>query len=79
MTRTVLGISLIAFLAVPALYAQVEAREELTVATRLAGSSRIVIPQSGIQREEEIGYQSRTLYKIFVPAGRPDGVVGFSE
>jgi subtilase family serine protease len=79
MTRTVLGISLIVFLAAPVLYAQIEAREELTIATRLAGSSRIVIPQSGIQREEEIGFHSRTLFKIFVPAGRPDGVVGFSD
>jgi subtilase family serine protease len=37
------------------------------------------MPHSGIQRAEDIGIRARTLYKIFVPVGRPEGVVGFGE
>lgn len=42
-----------------------------------SGSGRVVIPHSGIQSANDVGIRSRTLYKIFVPAGRPEGVVGF--
>lgn len=44
-----------------------------------SGSGRVLIPHSGIQDQNDIGIRSRTLYKIFVPAGRPEGVVGFAE
>ncbi len=44
-----------------------------------SGSGRVVIPHSGMQSENDIGIRSRTLYKIFVPAGRPEGSMGFGE
>src|SRR5208337_3368902 len=53
--------------------------EELSQQAAGMGSGQIVIPHSGIERPEDIGIRARTLYKIFVPAGRPEGVVGFSE
>lgn len=53
--------------------------EELSQQAARMGSGQIVIPHSGVQRPDDIGIRARTLYKIFVPAGRPQGVVGFSE
>lgn len=53
--------------------------EELSQQAVRMGSGQIVIPHSGIQRPDDAGIRVRTLYKIFVPAGRPEGVVGFSE
>jgi kumamolisin len=52
--------------------------EELSLQAARMGSGQIVIPHSGIQRPDDVGIRARTLYKIFVPAGRPQGVVGFS-
>jgi kumamolisin len=43
------------------------------------GSGKVLIPHSGVQSANDIGIRSRTLYKIFVPAGRPEGTVGFAE
>jgi subtilase family serine protease len=53
--------------------------DELSVQTARAGSGQIVIPHSGIQLPEDIGIRARTLYKIFVPAGRPLDILAFSE
>jgi subtilase family serine protease len=52
--------------------------EQLSQEAAGMGSGQIVIPHSGIQRPGDIGIRAHTLYKIFVPAGRPLGVVGFS-
>jgi subtilase family serine protease len=79
MVRLILGVSLLALLAPAAALAQVAEREDISQAINLAGSGRIVLPQSGIQRAEDIGLRSRTQFKILIPAGRPEGVVGFSE
>jgi subtilase family serine protease len=53
--------------------------EEFSQQAARMGSGQIVIPHSGIQRPEDIGIRAHTLYKIFVPAGRPQGVAGFVE
>lgn len=53
--------------------------EDLPLQTFRMGTGQIVIPHSGIQRPDDIGIRARTLYKIFVPAGRPEGMVGFAE
>ncbi|MFZ0302419.1 MAG: S53 family peptidase [Terracidiphilus sp.] len=53
--------------------------EELSQQAASMGSGQIVIPHSGIQRPNDVGIRARTLYKIFVPAGRPQGVAGFGE
>jgi kumamolisin len=53
--------------------------EEFSQQAARMGSGQIVIPHSGVQRPDDVGIRVRTLYKIFVPAGRPEGVVGFSE
>ncbi len=53
--------------------------EELSQQAARMGSGQVVIPHSGIQRPDDVGIRARTLYKIFVPAGRPPGIVGFGE
>ncbi|HTW81322.1 MAG TPA: S53 family peptidase [Terracidiphilus sp.] len=53
--------------------------EELSQPAARMGSGQVVIPHSGIQRPDDVGIRARTLYKIFVPTGRPQGVVGFGE
>jgi len=73
------AIGLLVLLSSAAMYAQVSVETELSLETRHSGNGSIVIPQSGIQRLEDIGVRSHTQFKILVPAGRPDGVVGFSE
>jgi subtilase family serine protease len=60
------------------MWSQVVTRGEISLKSRLPGSGRIVVPQSGLQRVEEIGRSSRTAYKIFVPAGHSEGAIGFS-
>jgi subtilase family serine protease len=52
--------------------------EELSQQAARMGSGQIVIPHSGIQLSDDVGLRARTLYKILVPPGRPQGVVGFS-
>jgi subtilase family serine protease len=79
MTRSILGSVLLPLVLCSTLFAQVEMREENLLGNRLAGSGRIVLPQSGIQRAEDIGRRSRTQFKMLVPAGRPEGVAGFGE
>jgi len=79
MNRSILAISLLPLLASTAIFAQVAANERISLQTRLPGSGRIVLPQSGIQRPEDAGLRSRTQFKILIPAGRPEGVPGFSE
>jgi len=79
MTRSILGFSLLPLLFATAIFAQVEAAERIAPEVRLSGSGRIVVPQSGLRRLEDIGRRSQTQYKILIPAGRPEGVVGFSE
>jgi subtilase family serine protease len=44
-----------------------------------ADGSRIIIPLSSIERPEDRGLRSHTHFLIHVPAGRPEGVVGFTE
>ena len=77
--RSMGAIGLLVLLSSAAMYAQVSVETELSLETRHSGNGSIVIPQSGIQRLEDIGVRSHTQFKILVPAGRPDGVVGFSE
>jgi subtilase family serine protease len=79
MTRSFLGIILLPLVVSTALFAQVTLNERASLGSRPSGSGRIVIPQSGIQRLEDVGLRSRTLFEIHIPAGRPVGVVGFSE
>jgi len=79
MNRSILGISLLSLVISPAIFAQAADDETRSVETHLSGSGQIVIPQSGIQRPEDIGLRSRTLFKMLIPAGRPAGVVGFGE
>jgi subtilase family serine protease len=62
-----------------ALFAQVETDWRVPPATHPFGGGRIIVPQSGIQRPEDVGLRSHTQFKILIPAGRPEGVVGFSE
>jgi len=52
--------------------------EELSQQAARMGSGQIVIPHSGIHLSDDLGLRARTLYKILVPPGRPQGVVGFS-
>jgi len=79
MNRSILAISLLPLLASPVIFAQVAANGHISLQTRLPGSGRIVLPQSGIQRSEDVGLRSRTQFKVLVPAGRPEGVAGFNE
>jgi kumamolisin len=81
MTRFLLGLGLVGFLAPSAAFAQLALQDDGGFSSRTPspGSGRVVIPHSGIQSANDIGIRSRTLYKIFVPAGRPEGVVGFGE
>jgi subtilase family serine protease len=79
MKHSILGVSILSLIASTTIFAQVSANGHISLGTRLPGSGRIVVPQSGIQRSADIGMRSRTLFKILVPAGRPEGVVGFSE
>jgi subtilase family serine protease len=79
MKRTILGISLLSLLASTAIFAQVAVNEQISLGTRLAGSGHIVVPQSGIQRPADFGLRARTLYKMLIPPGRPEGTVGFGE
>ncbi|MGA2218682.1 MAG: S53 family peptidase [Terracidiphilus sp.] len=77
--RSIGAIGLLGLLSSAAMYGQVAAETELSLETRHPGNGSIVVPQSGIQRLEDIGVRSHTQFKILVPAGRPEGVVGFSE
>jgi len=79
MTRSILTTLLLPLVLCSTLFAQVEMREEISLANHAAGSGRIVLPQSSIHRAEDIGLRSRTQFKILIPSGRPEGVVGFSE
>jgi subtilase family serine protease len=79
-TRFLMAFGLAFLLTSMAAVAQQQLSEEdLAQAAARMGSGQIVIPHSGIQRSEDIGIRARTLYKIFVPAGRQEGNVGFSE
>ena len=79
MTRSIFGLSLLPLFVSTAMFAQVEAAERITPEARPFGSGHIAIPQSGLRRLEDVGRRSNTQFKILVPAGRPEGVVGFSE
>jgi subtilase family serine protease len=79
MRRSVLGIGLLPLLVSTALLAQVMVSERISLETRLSGSGRVIIPQSGLQRPEELGLRSHTQFRILVPSGRSEGVVGFSR
>ena len=83
MTRLLLGLGLFALFSAPLVHAQAfdgePMRVEVMPGAPAPGSGQVVIPRSGIARPEDVGVRARTLYKIFVPAGRPEGVVGFRE
>jgi hypothetical protein len=80
MPRFLFGLALAALLTATAATAQLQMSEEkVATLTARAGSGQIVIPHSGIQRPDDIGIRARTLFKIFVPPGRPEGVVGFAQ
>ena len=81
MPRFLAALCLFVFLAPTAIFAQLALQEESGFSPRAIqpGSGRVVVPHSGIQSEDDIGVRSRTLYKILVPAGRPEGVVGFGQ
>jgi kumamolisin len=77
----VLGLSLFVFLMPTVGFAQLVMQDEGGFSPRNlpVGSGRVVTPHSGIQSEDDIGVRARTLYKIFIPAGRPEGVPGFGQ
>jgi kumamolisin len=79
MPRFLVGLCLVVSLAPSALFAQLALRDDggYSPLPSHSGSGRVLTPHSGIPSENDIGIRSRTLYKIFVPAGRSDGVVGF--
>jgi kumamolisin len=79
MPRFISGFCLAALFFPSAVFAQLTVHDDLGFApiSMPSGSGRVVIPHSGIQDPNDIGIRSRTLYKIFVPAGRPDGAMGF--
>lgn len=79
MSRSIPGLSLLPLILCSTLFAQVEMSDGILLTNHAVGSGRIVLPQSGVQRAEDIGLRSRTQFKILVPAGRPEGVIGFSE
>lgn len=76
---TIFGISILPLIVSAALFAQEAVEAHITLETQLSGSGRVVVPHSGLQLPEDIGLRSHTQFKILVPAGRPAGVVGFSE
>jgi subtilase family serine protease len=79
MTRSIVGLTLLPLFLSTAIFAQVEAAERITPELRSSGSGHLVVPQSGLRTLADIGRKSQTQFKILVPAGRPEGVVGFSE
>jgi subtilase family serine protease len=79
MTRSILGLCLLPFFAATAIFAQVDAALRLTPLAHPSGSGHVVIPRSSLRRLEDVGRHFQTQFKILVPAGRPEGVVGFSE
>ncbi len=81
MPRVLVGLLLSVSLAPTAAFAQLDLQDGGGFAPRtlFSGSGRVVDPHSGIPSANDIGIRSRTLYKIFVPAGRPEGVVGFGQ
>jgi kumamolisin len=44
-----------------------------------SGSGYVRTPHSGIQLPDDLGVRARTLYKIYIPAGRQQDVTAFSE
>ncbi|MGD0829441.1 MAG: S53 family peptidase [Terracidiphilus sp.] len=79
MIRSILGIFLLPLVICSTLFAQVEFKDEILLANRAPGSGHVVLPQSSLRREGDVGLRSRTQFKILVPSGRPEGVLGFSE
>jgi kumamolisin len=81
MPRFLAGLCLFVFLAPTAVFAQLALQDDGAFAPSAGhpGSGRVVVPHSGIQSDNDTGISSRTLYQIFVPAGRPQGVVGFAQ
>jgi kumamolisin len=79
-TRFLMAFGLAFLLSATAVLAQLPlSDEELAQQAARMGSGQIVIPHSGILRSDDIGIRARALYKIFVPAGRTEGIMGFSE
>jgi subtilase family serine protease len=79
MRRSIWVVCLLLLVAATALKAQVAANESVSLATRLTGSGQILVPHSGISNPGDVGLRTRTLFKMLIPAGRPAGVIGFSE
>ena len=79
MGRSIFGFSVLPLLVSALLLAQSPLNAHLPSARRLAASGESVVPQSGRQRAEDLGLRARTLFKVWIPADRPEGVAGFSE
>ncbi|MGD0096095.1 MAG: S53 family peptidase [Terracidiphilus sp.] len=79
MTRSILGLALLPLFAATALLAQVEITTRFTPELLPSGSGHLVTPQSGLHTLADLGRRSQTQFKILVPAGRPEGVIGFAE
>lgn len=81
MRRIILAITLLSLAAPACLLAQIPripVATAVSLETRLPGAGRIILPQSSIARTGDVALRSQTQFKVLVPAGRPEGVVGFS-
>lgn len=76
MGRLKFAVPLIALVSSVGLLSQAPA---ISFPTHQAGAGRIEIPQSSITHEGDTGIRAHTQFKILVPAGRPEGVLGFSK
>jgi len=79
MSRSILGVGLLPLLGATMMLAQVAAKDSISLERRPAGSGQIVLPRSSVQRVEDLGLRAHTQFRILVPQGRPEGVLGFSE
>jgi len=69
----IFGISVLPLVASTAMLAQV------SLGTLLAGGGQIVVPMSSTHSPSDVGVLAHTQFKSLIPAGRPAGVIGFSE
>ncbi|MGB8260083.1 MAG: S53 family peptidase [Terracidiphilus sp.] len=76
MKKTILAIACLLMATAAALYAQ-DASNSVRIDKQRPGGGQVVTPASSIQRPEDLGVRMHTHFKIFVPPGRPEGLVGF--
>ncbi len=77
--HSILGVTLLSLAASTTLLAQEAAKPRVSLETLLPGGGHVMTPQSSIQRPIDIGRRAHTHFKILVPAGRPEGSMGFAE